>query len=75
MKRSFFHMKCLTTLERDEDGVWIAECPSISGCVSQGETRQEALTNIREAIAACLEVRADRGMPLTIETQQVEVAV
>jgi len=68
-------MKFLTTLERDEDGVWIAECPSIPGCVSQGETRQEALTNIREAIAACLEVRADRGMPLTIETQQVEVAV
>ena len=68
-------MKFLTTLERDEDGVWIAECPSIPGCVSQGQTRQEALTNIREAIAACLEVRADRGMPLTIEIQQVEVAV
>ena len=68
-------MKFLTTFERDEDGVWIAECPSIPGCVSQGQTRQEALTNIREAIAACLEVRADRGMPLTIEIQQVEVAV
>ena len=75
MKRNLTHMKFLTTLERDEDGVWIAECPSIPGCVSQGETRQEALTNIREAIAACLEVRADRGIPLTIETQQVEVAV
>jgi len=75
MKLSISHMKFLTTLERDEDGVWIAECPSIPGCVSQGETRQEALTNICEAIAACLEVRADRGMPLTIETQQVEVAV
>ena len=58
-------MKFLTTLERDEDGVWIAECPSIPGCVSQGETRQEALDNIRDAIAACLEVRADLGMPLT----------
>lgn len=75
MKRKLIYMKFLTTLERDEDGVWIAECPSIPGCVSQGQTRQEALTNIREAIAACLEVRADRGMPLTIETQQVEVAV
>jgi predicted RNase H-like HicB family nuclease len=75
MKRKLKHMKFLTTLDRDEDGVWIAECPSIPGCVSQGQTRQEALTNIREAIAACLEVRADRGMPLTIETQQVEVAV
>jgi predicted RNase H-like HicB family nuclease len=68
-------MKFMTTLARDEDGVWIAECPSIPGCISQGETREEAVTNIREAIAACLEVRAERGMPLTIETQQVEVAV
>jgi predicted RNase H-like HicB family nuclease len=68
-------MKFVTTLERDEDGVWIAECPSIPGCVSQGETREVALANIREAIAACLEVRAERGLPLTIETQQVEVAV
>ncbi len=68
-------MKFVTTLERDEDGVWIAECPSIPGCVSQGATREEALINICEAIAACLEVRAELGLPLTIETQQVEVAV
>ena len=66
-------MKFVTTLGRDEDGVWVAECPSIPGCVSQGETREEALVNIREAIAACLEVRAERGLPLTIETLQVEV--
>jgi predicted RNase H-like HicB family nuclease len=68
-------MKFVTTLQRDEDGVWVAECPSIPGCVSQGQTREEALTNIREAIGACLEVRAERGLPLTVETQQVEVAV
>jgi predicted RNase H-like HicB family nuclease len=68
-------MKFWTTLDRDEDGVWVAECPSIPGCVSQGHTRDEALASIREAIAACLEVRAERGMPLTVETQQVEVAV
>ena len=68
-------MKFVTTLDRDEDGVWIAECPSIPGCVSQGKTREEALANIREAIAACLEVRAERGLPLTVETQQVEVSV
>lgn len=68
-------MKFVTTLERDEDGVWIAECPSIPGCVSQGKTREEALTNIREAIAACLEVRAERGLPLTVETRQVEVVL
>jgi predicted RNase H-like HicB family nuclease len=68
-------MKFVTTLERDEDGVWVAECPSIPGCVSQGESREEALANIREAIAAGLEVRAERGLPLTIETQQVDVSV
>jgi predicted RNase H-like HicB family nuclease len=68
-------VKFLTTLDRDEDGVWIAECPSIPGCVSQGATREEALANIREAVADCLEVRAELGMPLTIEIQQVEVAV
>jgi predicted RNase H-like HicB family nuclease len=55
-------MKFLTTLDRDEDGVWIAECPSIPGCVSQGATREEALANIREAVAVCLEVRAELGM-------------
>ena len=68
-------MKFVITLDRDEDGIWIAECPAIPGCVSQGLTRDEALTNIREAIALCLEVRAERGLPLTIETRQVEVRV
>ena len=62
------------TVDRDEDGVWVAECPSIPGCVSQGDSREAALENIREAITLCLEVRAERGMPLTIETKQVEVA-
>ncbi len=62
------------TIDRDEDGVWIVECPSIPGCVSQGETKDEALKNIEEAIQICLEVRAEKGYPLTIETRQVEVA-
>jgi predicted RNase H-like HicB family nuclease len=66
-------MKFNVTIDRDEDGVWIVECPSIPGCVSQGQTKEEALENIKDAIAACLQVRAERGMPLTIETQQVEV--
>jgi len=68
-------MNFTITLDRDEDGVWIAECPSIPGCVSQGASREEAISNVREAIALCLEVRAERGMPLTVETRQVEVAV
>lgn len=72
---TFPAMKFMTTLDRDEDGVWIAECPSIPGCVSQGQTREEGLANIQEAIALCLEVRAERGLPLTVETRQVEVTV
>ena len=68
-------MKFFVTLDRDEDGAWIAECPAVPGCVSQGASREEALANVREAIALCLEVRAERGLPLTIETGQVEVAL
>ncbi len=66
-------MKFAVTLDRDEDGVWIIECPSIPGCVSQGDTRDEALKNIEDAIRACLQVRAEQGLPLTVETRQVEV--
>ena len=51
-------MKFNVTMERDEDGVWVTECPAIPGCVSQGKTRQQALDNIKEAITLCLEVRA-----------------
>lgn len=66
-------MQFNVVLDRDEDGMWIVECPAIPGCISQGKTKQEALKNIKEAIQLCLEVRAERGMPLTIETRQVEV--
>ena len=66
-------MKFLVNIDRDEDGVWVVECPSIPGCVSQGETKDAALANIQDAIRACLEVRAEQGLPLTIETRQVEV--
>lgn len=63
-------MKFNITLDRDEDGVWIVECPSILGCVSQGATKEEALENIQDAISACLQVRSDLGLPLTMETRQ-----
>jgi predicted RNase H-like HicB family nuclease len=66
-------MKLIVSLDRDEDGVWIAECPSIPGCVSQGSTKEEAIVNVEEAIRLCIEVRAEQGLPLTIETRQVEV--
>ena len=66
-------MKFTVAIDRDEDGVWIVECPSIPGCVSQGDTKDAALENIKDAIKVCLDVRAERGMPLTVETCQVEV--
>jgi len=66
-------VRFVVTIDRDEDGAWVVECPAIPGCVSQGATKDEALTNIEDAIRACLEVRAERGMPLTVETREVEV--
>jgi predicted RNase H-like HicB family nuclease len=68
-------MKLLVTLDRDETGMVVAECPCIPGCVSQGKTEEEALANIREAIQACLESRAANGMPLTVAIREVEVAL
>jgi predicted RNase H-like HicB family nuclease len=68
-------MKFTITITRDEDGIYIAECPSIPGCVSQGKTEQEAERNIQEAIKECLEVRAEQGMPLTVATRQIEVTM
>lgn len=68
-------MKFLITIFQDEDGVFIAECPSIPGCVSQGKTELEAEKNIQKAIKACLVVRSEKGMPLTITTREVEVQV
>lgn len=68
-------MKFVITISQDEDGVFIAECPAIPGCVSQGKTESEAEKNIQEAIKECLEVRAEKGMPLTVTTRQIEVLV
>jgi predicted RNase H-like HicB family nuclease len=68
-------MRLVVTLERDESGMMVAECPAIPGCVSQGQTEAEALANIREAIAACVEARAASGMPVTVTIREVDVAV
>ena len=66
-------MKLLVTLERDESGMLVAECPAIPGCISQGRTEAEALSNIREAIVGCLAARAANGMPLTIDVREIEI--
>ena len=64
-------MKFVVSIYRDEDGVYIGECPSIPGCVSQGQTEAEAESNIADAIRECLAVRAELGMPSTVTTREV----
>lgn len=56
-------MRFTISIFQDEDGMFIAECPSMPGCVSQGITEREAEKNIQEAIKDCLAVRAEQGMP------------
>ena len=50
-----------------EDGYWVAECPSLPGCISQGRTRQESITNIKEAIDGYVEVLKEDGLPVPEE--------
>lgn len=67
--------KFFVTLEQDEDGWFVAKCPSLPGCVSQGKTREEAIANIREAIEGSLETRAANSIPSNIETIEIEILV
>lgn len=67
-------MKYPITMFRDEEGWYVIECPIIPGCLSQGETREEAIKNIQEAIALCLEVRKEKGLPLTIDYFELEMS-
>jgi len=50
-----------------EDGFWVAECPSLPGCVSQGPTREETIVNIKEAIAAYISVLQEDNLPVPEE--------
>jgi predicted RNase H-like HicB family nuclease len=50
-----------------EDGYWVVECPSLPGCISQGRTREEALANVREAIAGYIDALKDDGLPVPEE--------
>lgn len=68
-------MKLRVLLEQDEDGVFVATCPALPGCISQGETRQAALANIQDAIAGYLESLRKHGEPIPppITEEVVEV--
>ncbi len=57
-------MKYRVHVEQDEDGGFVASCPSLPGCWSQGDTRKEALANIADAIQGYLEALRKHGDPL-----------
>ncbi len=69
-------MKYRIFIEQDEDGIFIAECPSLPGCISQGKSRKEVLENIRDAIRGYLESlkKHDEPVPPSIKEEIVEVA-
>lgn len=68
-------MRYRVLIEQDEDGVYTAEVPSLPGCISQGGTRAEAISNVKEAIAAYVESLESHGEPVppSITEEVVEV--
>jgi predicted RNase H-like HicB family nuclease len=68
-------MKHRVLIEQDEDGMFVAEVPALPGCISQGETRAQALENSKEAIAVYMESLAahDEPVPPPITEELVEV--
>ena len=54
-------------VERDEDGVFIASCPALQGCYSQGDTYEQALENLKDAIKLHIEARQSLGEPIPTE--------
>lgn len=70
-------MKFRVVIEIDEDGFYVAQCPSLPGCISQGKTRKEALENIKDAIKGYIESLRKHGEPVPpgIEEELVDVNV
>jgi len=70
-------MKYRIIIEQDEDGVFVAECPSLPGCISQGHTRAEAVSNIQEAIKGYLQSLYEHNEPIppSVQEEIVEVAI
>lgn len=64
-------MRFTVVLAPETEGGFSVICPAIPGCVSQGDSLEEALANIREAILLCLEVRRDEGLGSPVETADV----
>ncbi len=61
-------------IEQDEDGIYVAKVPDISGCCTQGKTVEQAIERIKEAIQVCIEAEKNELLPMKfIGLQQVEV--
>lgn len=60
-------------LRRGEDGYWVAEVPSLPGCITQGKDRSEAIANIREAIEGWIETAESHGLPIPEEDFETQV--
>jgi len=69
-------IKFVITIEKDEDGCFIASCPVLPGCHSQGKTKEEAITNIKEAIRGYIASLHKHGEPIpnSTEVREIEVA-
>jgi len=63
-------------IEKDENGVFISSCPALQGCYSQGDTREEAIANLKDAIRLHIESRKDLGEPIPteVELERIEVS-
>jgi predicted RNase H-like HicB family nuclease len=70
-------MKYRVIIEQDEEGIFVAEVPSLPGCISQGRTRVEALKNIQEAVEVYIESLKAHNEPIppSIDEEIIEVAV
>jgi len=62
-------------VERDENGMYVAYCPALQGCYTQGETYEEVMKNIREAIELNIEARKEMGEEIPIEMAIEEVEI
>ncbi len=69
-------MKYRVVIQQDEDGIYVATCPSLPGCISQGKTRKEALANIKDAINGYLKSlkKHNEPIPPPIEEETVEAS-
>lgn len=62
-------------IEKDEEGVFVASCPALPGCHTQGDTYEEALNNLKDAITVNIAARRELGEPIPFETAIDEVEI